>query len=58
MYASVLRVAIQSEICKRTPFVMNTIQQAMVSKLEQTNIGDDDMATLLKAVKCAEAWLK
>lgn len=57
MYTSVQRVTIQNEICKRTPFVISTVQQFILSKLEQ-NISDDDMATLLRAVKCAEAWLK
>lgn len=59
MYTSVQRVTIQNEICKRTPFVMSTVQQFILTKLEQTpQISDDDMATLLRAVKCSEAWLK
>lgn len=57
MYTSVQRVTIQNEICKRTLFVISTVQQFILSKLEQT-ITDDDMATLLRAVKCSEAWLK
>lgn len=57
MYTSVQRVTIQNEICKKTAFVINTVQQFVSSKLEQT-IGDNDMATLLRAVKCTEAWLK
>lgn len=57
MYTSVQRVAVQGEICKRTPFVISTVQQFILSKLEQT-ISDNDMATLLRAVKCSEAWLK
>lgn len=57
MYTSVQRVTVQGEICKRTPFVINTVQQFILSKLEQT-ISDNDMATLLRAVKCSEAWLK
>lgn len=57
MYTSVQRVAIQNEICKRTPFVISTVQQFILTKLEQ-QLNDDDMATLLRAVKCSEAWLK
>lgn len=57
MYTSVQRVTIQNEICKRTPFVISTVQQFILSKAEQI-ISDDDMVTLLRAVKCSEAWLK
>lgn len=59
MYTSVQRVAIQGEICKRTPFIITTVQQFILSKLEQTpQLSDGDMSTLLRAVKCSEAWLK
>lgn len=58
MYSSVQRVAIQNEICKRTLFVINTVQQFISTKLEVQNVSDADMSTLLRAVKCVEAWLK
>lgn len=57
MYTSVQRVAVQNEICKRTPFVINTVQQFILSKIEHT-FSEDAMASLLRAVKCLEAWLK
>lgn len=57
MYTSVQRVTTQNEICKRTPFVISTVQQFLLSKTEQI-LNDDDMVTLLRAVKCSEAWLK
>lgn len=57
MYTSAERVAIQTEIIKRTAFVLNIVQQFIMSKIEK-NLNDDDMATLLRAVKCIESWLK
>lgn len=57
MYTSVQRVTIQNEISKRTPFVINTVQQFLLSKADQI-LSDDDMVTLLRAVKCSEAWIK
>lgn len=57
MYTSAERVAIQNEITKRTHFVMNTVQQYLLSKLEKA-ITDDEMSTLLRAVKCVDSWLK
>lgn len=59
MYTSVQRVTIQGEMCKRTPLVINTVQQFILTKLEQTpQLSDDEMSTLLRAVKCSEAWLR
>lgn len=57
MFASVQRAAVRNEVCKRTPFVINLVQQFILSKLDQT-LSDNDMSTLLRAVKCAESWLK
>lgn len=57
MYTSVQRITIQNEISKRTPFVISTVQQFLLSKAEQI-LNDDDMVTLLRAVKCSEAWMK
>lgn len=57
MYTSAERVAIHAEIMKRSYFVINTVQQYVHNKLDKTLI-DDEMATLLRAVKCIEAWLK
>lgn len=57
MFASVQRAAVRNEVCKRTPFVINIVEQFILSKLDQT-WSDNDMSTLLRAVKCAESWLK
>lgn len=57
MFASVQRAAVRNEVCKRTPYVINIVQQFILSKLDQT-MSDSDMSTLIRAVKCAEAWLK
>lgn len=50
------RVSVSGEICKRTPFVINIVEQYVLTKCD-ANLEDEDMATLLRAVKCAEAWL-
>lgn len=57
IYTSVRRVEVRNEIIKRTEFVIEIIQQLILSKCE-TNIDDEEMAALQRAVKCAEAWLK
>lgn len=57
MYSSAERVAIQAEIVKRSHFVINTVQQYILNKLDKT-LTDDEMSTLLRAIKCVEAWLK
>lgn len=44
------------EVCKRAPFVIDIVQQFVMSKCDE-NLEDEDMATLLRAVKCAESWL-
>lgn len=57
MYTSAERVAIHNEIMKRSYFVINTVQQYVHNKIDKT-LTDEEMATLLRAIKCIEAWLK
>lgn len=57
MFVSAERVAIQAEIFKRTHFVISTVQQYILSKMERT-LNDNEMATIMRAVKCVDAWLK
>lgn len=57
IYASVQRVSIRNEICKRTQYVINIVEQFILSKCDQA-LTDEDMSTLLRAVKCVEAWIK
>lgn len=57
IFTSVQRVAIRAEINKRTPFVVNIIQQIISSKCDG-EIEEGEMDTLLRTVKCAEAWIK
>lgn len=57
MFTSVQRVSVRNEVWKWTSFVINIVEQFILSKLDQT-LSDNDMSTLLRAVKCAESWLK
>lgn len=57
IFASVQRVTIRNEVAKRTQFAVSIIEQFIRSKVDH-ELTDDDLSLLLKAVKCAEAWLK
>lgn len=56
IYTSVQRVGITSEMSKRTPLVVNIAEQYILSKCD-TDSDSDEMVSLLKAVKCTEAWM-
>lgn len=57
IFTSVQRVAIRNEVCKRTQYVLNIVEQFIQSKLDQ-ELKESDLSIIQRAVKCVDAWLK
>lgn len=57
MFSSVQRVAVRNEVCKRTQYVLNIVEQFIQSKVE-LELAENDLSIILRAVKCVDAWLK
>lgn len=59
IYTSVTRASLRGEVKKRAPFVLQIVENFLLSKCSSDEmLHENDMSTLTRATKCASAWIK